>query len=87
MNLQQRLLRGPFRYPCSELFKSATVVDLIATFLIFKFRNSKFALKEDFVNNKKNSQIAKFLRFKMIWSSAFEKNIYGSNIVQKFGPI
>jgi len=32
-------------------------------------------------------QISKFLRFKMIWSSSFEKNIFlGSNFVQNVGP-
>jgi len=41
---------------------------------IFKFRNSTFDLKD---NNYKNSnaRISKFRRFKMIWSSSFEKII------------
>jgi len=46
--------------------------------LIFKFRNCKFYLKDNFVNKLKKLeclQISKFLPFKMIWSSSFEKII------------
>ena len=38
----------------SHLFNSDNVV-------IFKFRNSKFDLKDNFVNNKKNSNVCRFL--------------------------
>ena len=43
--------------------------------LIFKFRNFKLDLKDNFVNTLEYLQISKFLRFNMIWSSSFEKII------------
>ena len=53
--------------------------------LIFKFRNSKFYLQNNFVNNYKFEclQIFKFLPFKMIWNSSFEKNYLGGQILSK----
>jgi len=57
-----------------------TLIGLINsdTLVIFKFRKSKFDLKDNFVNNSKKlecSQISKFPSFKMISSSSFEKII------------
>ena len=50
------------------------------SFVIFKLRNCKFDLKKTFSSISKKkleySQISKFLRFKVIWSSSFEKIIY-----------
>ena len=43
----------------------SVVVYLIVTLLILNFRNSKFDLKDNFVNNKK-TQISKFQRDKMM---------------------
>ena len=51
--------------------------------LIFKFRNTKFDLKDNFVNNKKSSDTC---IFKMTEARRLKKSFRGSNFVQKFGP-
>ena len=57
----------------------STLIGFSDNLVIFKFWNSTFDLKDNFVNNLKKTleyaQISKFLRFKMIWSSSFENII------------
>ena len=57
--------------------------------LIFKFRNFKFDLKYNFVNNLKNSNACRFLNsYVLKWYEVrrLEKLFRGSNFIQKFVP-
>ena len=54
--------------------------------IMIKFRISKFDLKDNFINDSKKiecSQISKFLRFRMIGSSAFELLYRSPNPVEQ----
>jgi len=57
--------------------------------LIVKFRNSKFDLQNNVVNNFKKSNSCRFLNsYALKWYEArrFKKIFKGTNFVHKFGP-
>ena len=56
---------------------------------MFKFRTSKFDLKDNFVNNYKNSNAHRFLNSYLKWYEArgLKKSFRGSNFVQKPNPV
>ena len=61
------------------------MVYLIVTFLILKFRKSKFDLKANFVNNYKNSNACRFLNpYALKWYEArrLKKSFWESNVLK-----
>ena len=58
--------------------------------LIFKLRKSNFDLKDNFINNYKNSNARRFINsyaLKLTEAGPLKKSYRGSNFVQKFGPL
>ena len=54
--------------------------------IIFKFRNYKFDLKDNFIKNEKTRMLPDFYTLKRYEARLLKKSLRGSNFVQKFGP-